>query len=221
MRVLMFTKYPVPGMVKTRLAKSIGTEHAAGLQTAFIRDELDMLRTLGAPVTLCCDPLAPLSEYRALFGPDHSYAAQQGAELGERMLNALHAALKENAKRVVLIGSDLPDLPSAHISQALTALETAPLCLGPALDGGFYLLGLGRPLPHGIFEAVPWGSGDVLTRTLANCEARGLRPQLLAPWPDVDTLSDLLEYARRNRHGLTHSMNYIRAHELATDAWKR
>lgn len=221
MRVLMFTKYPVPGRVKTRLAQSIGPEHAAGLQTAFIRDELDMLGTLGAPVTLCCDPLAPLSEYQALFGLDHSYAVQQGADLGERMLNALHAALEENAGRVVLIGTDLPDLPALHISQAFTALETAPLCLGPAPDGGFYLLGLCRPLPLGIFAAVTWGSGEVLNRTLANCETNGLRPQLLAPWPDVDTLSDLLEYARRNRHNLTHSMNYIRTHELAVDAWKR
>lgn len=221
MRVLMFTKYPAPGRVKTRLAKSIGPEHAAGLQTAFIRDELDMLGTLDAPVTLCCDPLAPLSEYRALFSLDHSYAVQQGADLGERMLHALHAALVEHAERVVLIGSDLPDLPASHISQALTALETAPLCLGPTPDGGFYLLGLRQPLPHGIFEAVPWGSGEVLTRTLANCEASGLHPHLLPPWPDVDTLPDLQDFARRNRHALTHSMNYIRAHGLAADAWKR
>lgn len=221
MRVLMFTKYPVPGRVKTRLAKSIGPEHAAGLQTAFIRDELDMLGTLDASVTLCCDPLAPLSEYGALFGLDHSYTVQQGADLGERMLHALHAALDEHAEHVVLIGSDLPDLPATHMRQAFAALETAPLCLGPAPDGGFYLLGLRQPLPHGIFEAVPWGSAEVLTRTLANCEARGLRPQLLAPWPDVDTLPDLLDYASRNRHGLTHSMNYIRAHKLAADAWKR
>ena len=221
MRVLMFTKYPVPGRVKTRLARSIGPEHAAGLQAAFIRDELEMLGTLDATVTLCCDPLAPLDEYRALFGFEHSYAVQQGADLGERMLNALHAALQDNAERVVLIGSDLPDLPAPHISQAFSALETAPLCLGPAPDGGFYLLGLRQPLPHGIFEAVPWGSGEVLTRTLANCETNGLYPQLIAPWPDVDTLLDLLEYARRNRHNLTHSMNYIRAHELAADAWKR
>ncbi len=57
MRVLMFTKYPIPGMVKTRLAETLGAEHAAGLQTAFIRDELDMLKALGVPVTLCCDPL--------------------------------------------------------------------------------------------------------------------------------------------------------------------
>jgi rSAM/selenodomain-associated transferase 1 len=219
MRVLMFTKYPAPGRVKTRLAKSIGLEHAAGLQTAFIRDELDMLRTLGAPVTLCCDPLAPLSEYRSLFGPHHFYAIQHGADLGERMLHALHSAL-EKSVGAVLIGSDLPDLPATHLRQAFAALKTAPLCLGPAPDGGFYLLGLSQPLPHGIFEAVPWGSAEVLTRTLANCEARGLHPQLLAPWPDVDTLPDLLDYAHRNRHALTHAMNYIRAHELAADAWK-
>jgi len=217
----MFTKYPVPGMVKTRLAATIGPEHAAGLQAAFIRDELDMLKALGVPVTLCCDPLVPLTQYRALFGRDLSCTVQHGADLGERMLHALHTALDDNPDGVVLIGSDLPDLPARQMRQAFAALETAPLCLGPAPDGGFHLLGLSRHLPPDIFAAVDWGSGQVLSQTLANCRAKGLSPRLLAPWPDVDTQADLFDYARRNKKNLTHCMNYIRIHKLVEDAWKR
>ena len=164
--------------------------------------------------------LVPLTQYQHHFGRELSCTIQHGAELGERMLHALHAALDKNPDGVVLIGSDLPDLPARLIRQAFAALQTAPLCLGPAPDGGFYLLGLSLRMPLDIFAAVHWGSGQVLTQTLANCGTKGLSPHLLAPWPDVDTQADLFDYARRNKKNLTHCMNYVRAHGLVKDAWK-
>ena len=218
MRVLLFTKYPEPGRAKTRLGADIGHEHAAGLQTAFVLDELRTLAGLGADVTLCCDPMAGLDDYRARFGPGPAYRLQRGADLGLRMLAALNDALTSGP--AVLIGSDLPDLPAGHVAAAFDALTEASVCLGPAPDGGFHLLGLSEPQHAALFAGVAWGTSDVLARTLDNCAALGLSPAILAPWPDVDTIQDLREYARRNRHTQTRTMDYIRTHELVPEAWK-
>lgn len=219
MRVLLFTKYPQPGMVKTRLGQTVGLEHAASLQMAFIEDELHMLAGIGADVTMCCDPCRPLADYERLFGPGIGYCPQQGADLGERMLHALHLALRES-EAAVLIGSDLPDLPGPHLAEAFSALRTAQVCLGPATDGGFYLLGLREPLPSDIFKAVTWSGPQVLKKTLANCASKGLTHHLLPVWPDVDSADDLAAYAARNRNKKTRSMDLIRALGLVEEAWK-
>lgn len=219
MRVLVFTKYPQPGMVKTRLGQTVGPRLAASLQEAFVHDELRMLGNLGADVTLCCDPFRPLADYERLFGPNLRYMAQKGTDLGERMLHALHAALQESGS-AVLIGSDLPDLPGAHLKESVTALKNAQVCLGPATDGGFYLLGLSEPLPPDIFKDVAWGGPEVLKTTLANCSSKGLTCHLLPPWPDVDTAADLAAYAARNQGKNTRSMNLIRGLGLMEQAWK-
>ncbi len=218
MRVLLFTRYPRPGAAKTRLGARIGMDRAADLQTAFVRDELHMLRSLGADTTLCCEPAVPLDEYRNLFGEGPDYAAQRGENLGERMLQALHAALDRGEESVVLIGSDLPDLPPEHIRAAFEALATNRLCVGPSPDGGFHLLGLSAPLPENIFHEIAWGSSGVLKRFLAN--AASLSPAVLDPWPDVDTFEDLMNYVRRNRNRSTHTMERIRTFSLASETWK-
>lgn len=220
MRVLLFTRYPRPGAAKTRLGAVVGMDRAAALQTAFIRDELRMLQSLGARVTVCCEPSTPTGEYRALFGPHHDYAPQRGADLGERMLGALRDVLDAGEPGAVLIGSDLPDLPAGHVAKAFAALAQAPLCLGPSPDGGFHLLGLTAPLPADVFAGVSWGGQHVLARTLDNCRRLGLAPIILDPWPDVDTVEDLADYARRNPHADTQTMACIRRFNLVPHAWK-
>jgi hypothetical protein len=213
-RVVLFTKFPVPGQVKTRLARDIGPEHAAGLQTTFVRDELAMLSSLDAAVTLCCAPDRDLDEYRHLFGPGPEYRIQRGADLGERMLRALDEALASDPDGAVLIGSDLPDLPAGHIRDACAALATGTLCLGPAPDGGFYLLGARLPVPRNFFQGVAWGNETVLAQTLANCRQLNLTPSLLSPWPDVDTWDDLQAFITRNTGRWSRTMDYVRSHGL-------
>jgi rSAM/selenodomain-associated transferase 1 len=214
MQMLLFSKFPEPGMVKTRLGQKVGLENAAELQKAFIQDELRMLAEIGADVTMCCDPGRPLADYEKLFGQGIQYRPQQGADLGARMLHALHLALRES-ESAVLIGSDLPDLPGQFLTEAFKALRSAQVCLGPATDGGFYLLSLREPLPADIFEGVAWSGPQVLQTTLANCAARNLSTHLLPAWPDVDTLEDLTAYAARNQNEKTRTMDLVRALGLA------
>jgi rSAM/selenodomain-associated transferase 1 len=218
MRVLLFCKFPEPGMVKTRLARSVGAENAAKLQRAFIEDQLGMLSEIEANVTMCCDPFRPLSDYERLFGGGIEYAPQQGKDLGERMLHALHQALQKN-ESAMLIGSDLPDLPGQFLTEALKALRCAQVCLGPATDGGFYLLGLREPLPADIFKDVAWSGPQVLQTTLTNCAARNLNTHLLPAWPDVDTLEDLFAYAARNQNEKTRTMDLVRLLRVE-ESWK-
>ena len=220
MRVLLFTRYPRPGAAKTRLGAAIGMERAADLQAAFIHDELRMLESLGVRVRACCEPSTPLQAYRDLFGERLEYVVQRGTDLGERMQNALHDALDAGEGRAVLIGSDLPDLPAGHVRAAFAALGSTALCLGPAPDGGFHLLGLSAPMPPGVFAGVDWGGPHVLARTLDNCRRQGLGPAVLETWPDVDTPLDLAAYARRNRDAHTRTMARIREFNLVPEAWK-
>jgi rSAM/selenodomain-associated transferase 1 len=219
-RVLLFTRFPRPGSAKTRLGAAVGMEQAAALQTAFIRDELRMIESLGAGATICCEPSTPLDAYRDLFGTHHEYAVQRGADLGERMLATLNETLADGCRAAVLIGSDLPDLPAGQVRAAFAALHGATVCLGPSPDGGFHLIGAAAPLPDALFDGVPWGGPNVLARTLDNCRRLGLEPALLEPWPDVDTVADLAAYARRNRDADTWTMACIRTFDLVPEAWK-
>ncbi len=218
MRVLLFVKYPLPGQVKTRLAARIGADHASGLYRAFVRDHLETLRQAGLEPVICCAPNAPLTEYRAWLGAARTYVAQRGEDLGRRMGEALREALGV-ATPVVLIGSDLPDLPATQLLAARQALENTDICLGPTPDGGFHLIGLRTPDPlPGIFAGVRWSTDQVLTQTLANCRKLGHAPRLLPPWSDVDTAQDLSAFAMRNMQARSFSMDYLRAHGLLPSA---
>ena len=214
MRVLLFVKYPEPGKVKTRLAARIGSEHAAGLYGAFVQDELHMLRELGAAVTICYAPEFPEHEY-AKWLPGLELQPQRGKDLGERMLHALRESLNKD-DYVLLIGSDLPDLPFSLLCQAREALHSAPLCFGAAADGGFYLVAATRSGLHSnLFRNVVWSTEHVLQTTLNNCEALRIPVSKLPLWPDTDTLEDLQALHVRSTLA-PHTRAYIRTHGLET-----
>lgn len=189
--LIAFVKEPRPGTVKTRLARHVGDEDAAELYRVLAEEELR--RT--APVT---------GEYGRLlfFAPQTARAAveawlpgevclpQQGRDLGERMSNAFEEAFRSGARRVAIVGSDVPWCGRAHVREALTALEGHDLVLGPTTDGGYYLLAVSRPRPQ-LFTGIPWSTAEVLPRTLARAGALGLSVRLLEPLEDVDTLEDL------------------------------
>ncbi len=176
----IFAKAPLPGRVKTRLAPALGEEGAARLYAAFLAD------TLAAHPDATVFYAAAVDEawIRARH-PHRRLAPQVGADLGERMRAAL-AALGPGP--AVVIGSDLPTLPRSRVADAARALAGgADVALGPASDGGYYLLAARRPLPS--LAGVRFSTRHALADTLRALE--GLSVAHLAPWYDVDVPEDL------------------------------
>lgn len=186
----IFSKYPRQGRVKTRLGRDIGEAAALALHTAFLLDTESRTRSLPARRFLFladCSP-AEAREFTRLHNlpADLEVREQQGRDLGERLWNAFQE-LHPDCQHVVFIGIDSPTLPLRYLQAAFAALHDVPVVLGPVGDGGYYLLGLSRPIRR-IFNQIAWGSSHVLCQTrekLARDEYR-----LLPPWFDVDILED-------------------------------
>jgi rSAM/selenodomain-associated transferase 1 len=181
-------KYPAPGRVKTRLAGALGDERACTLYRAFVLDLADRLAALPYAVRWAFWPVeAPF----ATLVPGAPCTPQRGRDLGERMANAFVAAFAEHPSPVVMIGADAPHVPSEWLAEAFTALaDGADAVLGPAEDGGYYLIGLAGPTP-GLFTGVPWSTSEVLDATLARAAGLGLATRLLAPSFDIDEPDDV------------------------------
>jgi len=185
-RLIVMAKHPAPGRVKTRLAATLGADRACALYRAFVLDLAERLDALPYDVTWAYWPAtAPF----ATLLPRARCRSQRGADLGERMANAL----AECGGPAVVIGADAPHVPAARLAEAVGALAAdADLVLGPADDGGYYLIGLRTPTPA-VFTGVAWGTSRVLAETLAR--ASGLRTRLLEPCFDIDTPADLARLA--------------------------
>lgn len=193
--VLVFAKAPIPGQVKTRLIPALGATGAARLQIGLMRDTLAKLTAqLPFPVQLWC---APDAQHDAFVACQQDFtvtlAVQQGADLGERMDQALASVLRQYAW-AVLVGCDCPDLQAEDIVNAGLALQQGHAAvLGPAEDGGYYLIGLDRPRSS-LFDDVPWGTDQVLAITEARLLADGLSWQRLPLRQDIDRPEDLVHF---------------------------
>jgi rSAM/selenodomain-associated transferase 1 len=196
-RLLVFVKAPRAGAVKTRLAAVLGTENAARLYRAIAGEEIRRTAPRGGEYarTFFVDP-PDGAEDIARWLPGETLVPQKGRDLGERMANAFAAAFAEGARRVALIGSDVPTCGREHVAEALAALDDHDLALGPTHDGGYYLIALDRPRPE-LFQAIPWSTPAVLPATAERAGVLGLAVRMLDPLRDIDTLEDIrLEWPR-------------------------
>lgn len=200
MIIAVFVKAPIRGQVKSRIAASAGSEAALSLYRCFVLDMLDTVRNTGHPVLVFVTPGDRIGDVRTWLGQDLRYRPQEGADLGERMERAFRAIFTEGAARAVLIGSDIPDLPADVLLEARDALGQHDAVIGPAQDGGYYLIGFRRDtfMPD-IFRGVPWSGPDVLDRTMRVLRRRAMRVHTLRTWRDVDTVEDLGDLLHRNR----------------------
>ncbi|HTN04479.1 MAG TPA: TIGR04282 family arsenosugar biosynthesis glycosyltransferase [Planctomycetaceae bacterium] len=193
MRTLgLFAKFPEPGRVKTRLAESIGPVAAAELAEAMTADLLDRFRLTADRRWLGYSPATPDAErhFRQAAGPGWELWPQPEGDLGSRM-HAFFATANPGPRDVaVLIGSDSPTLPEAIVAEAFTKLRDADCVLGPATDGGYYLIGC-RGAPPAIFTQVNWSQPTVLSQTVERGAGSALRLAELPPWYDIDTRQDL------------------------------
>jgi rSAM/selenodomain-associated transferase 1 len=189
-RVLgLFAKEPRPGQVKTRLAASTSPAFAAAVAAAFLHDLVKRLGSLPVERVLAFAPETAHAYFADLVQGRFQLTPQRGGDLGPRMAAFIADQLAPGPSAVVLIGTDSPTVPLAFIEQAFTDLEEADLVLGPATDGGYYLVGCAGSLPP-IFHDISWGTSQVLGDTIARLAATPLRLALLPPWYDVDTLDD-------------------------------
>ena len=188
----IFVRHPVAGLVKTRLAAELGGNRAAEIYSAFIADITDRFRGISAERTLCFCPDAAESRrhFETIAGPDYQLWPQPQVDLGTRMQRFFEDHVRGAGDRAVLIGSDSPTLPLALVQQAFTTLAEADCVLGPATDGGFYLIGM-RSRPWPVFSGIEWSTARVLDQTVGRIHDCRARLALLPPWYDVDSPEDL------------------------------
>ena len=185
--LLIFTKTPVLGQVKTRLAQAVGNYRALAIHHLLVEKTLEVAHPLSVHKALFFSAALPPKTERL---PEITYYQQQhGSNLGERMQAAFDWGFKKGYQQIVIIGTDLWELETATLQEAFTALASHETVIGPATDGGYYLLGLTQPNPK-LFTDKQWGWGSVLEATLADLKPE--KPYTLPKKTDIDYLDDLL-----------------------------
>ncbi|NVN89991.1 MAG: TIGR04282 family arsenosugar biosynthesis glycosyltransferase [Desulfuromonadales bacterium] len=194
--LIVFAREPVPGHVKTRLAGEVGIKAATGLYAAMLEDVLECASRHNDTRVLVFWAMESEVLPSHPGYPRLEMFRQCGASLGERIAAALEAAFASGIRTCCVIGSDSPDLPPDYITQAFQLLDhgRADVVLGPAVDGGYYLVGTKR-LWRRLFEDIAWGGSDVLKTSCERARELGLRTALLPEWYDLDTLADLRRLA--------------------------
>ncbi len=193
-RVIVFARFPEAGQAKTRLIPALGAERAARLQAVLTRRILEVARRF-CSVRRCDLEVrfagGEVSSMCSLFGAENRYSPQHGASLGERLDHAVSTAFKEGAKRVLVIGTDCPEIEPTVLDVAFDNLAHADVVLGPAIDGGYYLIGLRDHRPE-LFREIEWGTEIVLRQTLERARQAHCQVHQLKPLSDVDYPEDLL-----------------------------
>ena len=184
--LIIFARNPEKGKVKTRLAKDIGEKAALEIYKFLLNHTYSITKDLTVDKVIFYADAFPK---RDIFAPEiFSKKLQKGNGLGEKMENAFRDAFSENYKRVILIGSDLPDLTKADLEDAFLQLKKSDVVIGPAKDGGYYLIGM-KSLNSKVFKNKAWSTASVLKSTLEDFKKVDLK--LLSTLNDVDVLSDI------------------------------
>ena len=201
--VIVFAKAPVPGTVKTRLAGHLGAEAAARLaERMLVETAGQALAAKVGPVEICCAPDASHAAFGRLAGELPLGLAEQGeGDLGERMQRAFARVLARHA-RAIVIGTDAPGLDAAYLRTAAQRLRDHDAVLGPALDGGYTLIGLRQP-HAALFDGIAWSTGEVLAQTRVVLQRLGLKHVELAPLADIDEPADLRHLPAAWRHAFS------------------
>ncbi|MFM8551171.1 MAG: TIGR04282 family arsenosugar biosynthesis glycosyltransferase [Nitrospiraceae bacterium] len=193
--LVIFGKAPIPGQVKTRLCPPLTDDEAATLQGSLVLDVVEKARASAKSGQYdCIFACAPSREhvfFKVLEDRQGLRLLDQvGEDLGTRMARAFQDTFNQGYQQVVIVGTDVPTLPASSFGTAFRLLKDHDLVLGPALDGGYYLIGLQRPAPD-LVTGMPWSTDQVLTLTKKKAEGLGLKTALLPTYRDLDRLEDL------------------------------
>jgi len=195
-QLTIFTRYPEPGLTKTRLISALGEEGAADLQKKLTENTLEKIEHLVKTSTITpviCFEGGDLVTMQNWLGPHRFYKPQAQGDLGKKLKKSFGDAFSGGAQRVVAIGCDCPGLCREHVSRAFDALYFKDLVLGPATDGGYYLIGIKYPLET-LFEDIPWGTDKVFKKTVSLAQHHGLTIEILEELHDVDRPEDLKHF---------------------------
>jgi hypothetical protein len=196
-KLIVFLKAPREGLVKTRLAREIGAAAVCEAYRILVETLLQQIASL-RDVELRFTPDDAEAEIRSWLRPGWQAQPQGDGHLGKRLQTAFAKGFQAGATRVAIIGSDCPDVTAEDIRQAWDGLSAHEVVLGPASDGGYWLIGLNRLQPA-LFEAIPWSSENVLAETLRRAQQAGLRVRLLRVLSDIDTEADWRHWKARMR----------------------
>jgi rSAM/selenodomain-associated transferase 1 len=193
--LIVVAKEPAPGRTKTRLTPPLSPNEATALYECFLRDTLELVRGVPEVQPVVAFLPAEARAYFAHLAPDFELLEQQGQDLGTRLDHALTVYLSKGYQRVAIMNSDGPNLPASYLVKAFVALEReTDVVLGPCDDGGYYLIGVKRPVPR-LLREVRMSTPDVMADTMALAAEEGLAVELLPEWYDVDTADTLARIA--------------------------
>ena len=189
MKLLIFTRYPRPGRVKTRLIPVLGAEGAQRLHRQMTEHTLECLQCF-AQVQICFEG-GGRKLMQAWLGERLTYIPQGRGDLGRRLRRAISRAFRQGEDKVIVVGTDCPGLTASHVKEALQLLHQSDLVLGPAADGGYYLIGL-NSFYKDLFKDIAWGTDRVFRQTLQKADRLGLKTLFLEKLADVDRPEDII-----------------------------
>jgi len=214
--IFIMMKYPEVGKTKARLAQSIGEEAATNLYRAFIQDTLITVQSLDVSFHIAVYPPESQEKFAQWLGPSYRFFHQQGKNLGKRLQNGFATMFKKEYQQVIALASDSPDLPIEILQTAISSFQTHKVVIGPASDGGYYLIGFSYDLfiPDA-FEKISWSTETVFRETLSRIESVTNQVLVLPEWPDIDTKSELQKFYEAHQlqpSKTLHTMKYLRSH---------
>lgn len=209
--LLLMTRIPIPGKTKTRLIGQLNSQQVANLHQCFLKDIARQLSFLSANTDLFVSygNEGSLEIIKNIFDENFFLFPQQGKTLGEKMAKALSFIFAKGYQRVILIGSDCPQLTNKNIEQAFTKLQTHDIVLGPSFDGGYYLIGMKQFFSQLFLSDILWGSQEVLQKTIQQVKSK--KVFFLAKEQDIDTLEDLQRFFKKKKtsNSSKNTLDYI------------
>jgi rSAM/selenodomain-associated transferase 1 len=185
--LMIFVKNPVPGQVKTRLSPPLTMLESCRIYSSFVQDVLSMSLKVSADLKMiaCSGDLSHLK-----ISSEFAFMDQGEGDLGDRLARAFRWSFRRGFSKTIVLGSDAPSLPAQFVSKAFQFLDQNDLVIGPAWDGGYYLIGLKNFAPS-LFKDIEWSTQKTLLQTLLKAKKLKKKIRLLPSWYDVDTYGDL------------------------------
>lgn len=196
--LLYFVRFPEPGKVKTRLGADIGMERAAEIYRDMVESGLALLESLehqGVRIVTVFTPASRRKEMREWLGPSRLLEAQSEGNLGDRLSSAFQMAFDSGGRRIIALGSDTLGFTADLLRSAFLKLERADAVLGPAVDGGYYLIGLSQ-FRREVFGNIPWSTSRVAEETLSRFRSFRISYEILAELSDLDDIAAMREWER-------------------------